>query len=399
MKVKVKPEDFQVREESSPDLGPDPAEYSLFRLTKREWDTFDLLDLLSRRLGVKRADIRLGGYKDRHGDTSQLLCVRSGGRSLAELEERNFSLRFLGYSSQPLSAQSVRGNHFRITLRDMREGELRACLEACEQVRRWGFPNYYGEQRFGSARHGKGLMGKEVFLRRRERALRLYFEPSREDDAKTRMLKSCLQEHWGGWEKCLPLACGGFRPLLEYLSVHPRAFKKALALIDRRLLVFMLHAYQSFLFNEILSDYLLELQRQHGFSLHGLPYRMGEYRFYACLPEELFGRLRETYLPVPAHDSEIREPVISEITRRVLEREGVELKDLKARQISRLRIKSTERRMIVLPEGFIPPLVGEDELYPQRKKLILEFFLPRGSYATLLIRRIGLVLGADPQAG
>ena len=34
---------------------------------------------------------------------------------------------------------------------------------------------------------------------------------------------------------------------------------------------------------------------------------------------------------------------------------------------------------------------AEDELYPGRHRLDLEFFLPRGSYATLLLKRMEAV--------
>jgi tRNA pseudouridine13 synthase len=45
--------------------------------------------------------------------------------------------------------------------------------------------------------------------------------------------------------------------------------------------------------------------------------------------------------------------------------------------------------------------VEPDELYPPKKKIILQFDLPRGSYATILVKRItstqdlAMELGAD----
>ena len=47
----------------------------MYRLRKRSWDTFDLLDVLARRLHVRRGDISLGGIKDRHGDTTQHVAI------------------------------------------------------------------------------------------------------------------------------------------------------------------------------------------------------------------------------------------------------------------------------------------------------------------------------------
>jgi tRNA pseudouridine13 synthase len=264
VKIKVRPEDFVVQEEPAVRLGEHPDRYAVFRLAKREWDTFDLLDLLARRLGVRSADISVGGFKDRFGSTEQLVSVRipPGGRPKAwerGLREKNFTLELAGYGPDPVTARSIRGNAFTITLRDLDPTLLPRYRERAEGLRRWGLPNYYDEQRFGSARHGKGFMGKELFLGHRERALRLYFEPSRHDDRRSRALKSRVIEAWGHWERCLESAFGEYRRVLEYLREHPRAWRQALLRIDRRFLLFVLNAYQSYLFNELLTARLVEL--------------------------------------------------------------------------------------------------------------------------------------------
>ncbi|MBN1834360.1 MAG: tRNA pseudouridine(13) synthase TruD, partial [Spirochaetales bacterium] len=188
MKIKVRPEDFQVREQAAIGVRQEPDRYAVFSLAKSQWDTFDLVDLLARRLRVAKSDISFGGIKDRFGATEQLISVRvpagsgraaSGPRGWREKpEDRNFSLRFLGYSPEAITARSIAGNHFTITLRDMDPREAERCREGAQSIRQWGVPNYYDEQRFGSARHGKGFMGKEIFLGRRKQALQLYFEPS-----------------------------------------------------------------------------------------------------------------------------------------------------------------------------------------------------------------------------
>jgi tRNA pseudouridine13 synthase len=194
--------------------------------------------------------------------------------------------------------------------------------------------------------------------------------------------------NWGKWDRCLEGAFGEYRRILEYLCGHRRAFHKALSLIDRRFLLFVLNAYQSFLFNQILSGYLAALGREHALSFDQHPYRLGRLLFYRELPEALFELLRDRSLPVPGWDSLIEDPRIDQITRMVLESEGIELRDLKVRQMSRLYINGIERRTILLPESFRVEDVREDELYRDRKKLTLRFFLPRGGYATLIVKRL-----------
>ncbi len=395
MKIKVRPEDFVVQERTEVDLDEKPGPYAVYQLDKRQWDSFDLLAYLSRRLGVERRDIRLAGMKDRFGETAQLLSVRLAGRLAsrlpARLQDKGFSLSLRGYARQPLSARDLAGNLFRIVVRDLDPRSSLRCRQAAEQVRKDGLPNYYDEQRFGSARHGQGFMGKELFLGRREQALRLYFTPSRFDDRRTRSLKSCVAEHWGRWEDCLPLAFGDYRPLLEYLAGHRRAFRQALGRLDRRFLVFVLNAYQSYLFNQILGARLRGLAAEHGFRLLTRSYRHGRFLYPQELPAGLGEKLAAERLPVPGFDSQVPDPAVRAIAEEVLAQEGIGWSDLRVRQLSRLRVGGVERQALVFPRDLTIGEPVEDELYPGRHRLTLEFFLPRGSYATLLLKRMQAV--------
>jgi len=201
VKIKVRPEDFIVREQAAVDLDPRSGPFAVYELAKRQWDSFDLLPLLARRLGVAREDLALAGIKDRFGDTAQLLSVRAPARRGASLptslEGQGFSLALRGWARAPLGARALSGTPFRIVVRDIDPRAGERCRRAAEASGLEGLPNYYDEQRFGSARHGQGFMGKEIFLGRREQALRLYFTPSRHDDRRTRALKSCVSQGWG----------------------------------------------------------------------------------------------------------------------------------------------------------------------------------------------------------
>jgi len=401
MKIKVKTEDFVVREVSTLQPTPQPQAHAIFRLTKQDWDTFDLVDLLARRLKIPSQDLSTAGIKDRHGKTEQLLSIKNRRGLPAAVRtlppEENFDLTFLGYHAAPITAMEIRGNRFTITIRDIASEAMERIRGNAEIASRWGVPNYYDEQRFGSARHGKGFMGREIFRGSREKALRLYFEPSKFDDPGIRKLKSCVLENWYHWNRCLDGAFGEYREILTYLSRHGRAFHKALGLIDRRFLVFALHAYQSLLFNRILSGYLEDLQQAYDLQLEPLAYSQGCFLFYRELPQALFEQLKSRNLPVPGWDSRVTDPRIAEITARVLEQEGIQLKDLKVRQMSRIYINGVERPAILLPQEFRLGGIEEDELYKNRKKMTLRFFLPRGGYATLIVKRLEAGGGSQVQ--
>ncbi len=388
MKLKVTPEDFRVEEVADISLSRKPGPYCVYRLTKSSWDTFDLVSLLARKMRVPRDAVSVGGMKDRYGKTTQLISVRSLKSPPREVADANFRAELAGFSSRPLSARAVKGNRFSLVLRDMREAEVAAARKNLASVRACGIPNYYDEQRFGSARHGGGFMGKSIFLGRREEALKLYFLPSKHDDQKTRKLKKKVTECWGRWNECLDLGFGEYSRVLSYLAAHPRAYHKALAIIDKRFLVFILNAYQSFLFNCILGRYIEGLAADRGFSVRSIAYAHGSYVFPESLPEGMLEELTGMLLPVPGYDSLVPDPAVREIVREVLASEEIRLEDLRVKQMRAVSAHGVERAAFVAVEDLAEPLVSDDELYPGRKKMAISFFLPRGSYATILVKRI-----------
>jgi tRNA pseudouridine13 synthase len=388
MKLKVTPRDFLVEEVTDYPIADTPGPYAVYRLDKTSWDTFDLVELLSRRIGVPKDSIRVGGIKDRHGSTRQLISVEGLRIPPSRVEERNFNATLAGFAQGPISAKAVLGNRFSIVMKDMSEAQIALALRNMEAVRRCGVPNYFDEQRFGSARHGGGFMGKSIFRGRREEALKLYFLPSKHDDQKTRKLKKCVTANWGRFKECLPLGFGQYGRIVAYLAGHPRAFHRALSLIDPRFLVFAVNAYQSFLFNEILARRVASLCGEHGLEARGLRYAFGTFVFPVDAPEELMETLGDSMLPVPGYDTVETDPGVKRALAEVLRAEDIRLSDLRVRQMRRVSAHGVWRKAFVTPRNLTDPEVSRDELYPSRKKMAISFFLPRGGYATVLIKRL-----------
>lgn len=396
MKVKASPGDFRVEEVSTVVISDRPGPYAVYRLEKTSWDTFALLDLLARRLGVHRRDIAVAGLKDRHGATSQLVTVRGLRGRPPAVRDASFSAVPAGWTGAPLTARTIAANRFTLVLRDMDAAEARRCLGNLAAVGRDGLPNYYDEQRFGSARHGGGFMGKELFLGRREKALRLFFTASKHDDRRTREMKRCVLEHWGRWSECLPLARGEYARVLERLAASPRAFRQGVLALDRRFLVFVLNAYQSFLFNELLAGLVAREAARRGLVTRELRYNVGAFVFPVDLDDASRAALAARTLPVPGHDTVVDDPEAREVLDAVLAREGIGLADLRARQLPKVSAHGVERAAWVIPGEVAAGEPARDERYPGKLRLDLSFTLPRGSYATILVRRLALAPPRSP---
>jgi tRNA pseudouridine13 synthase len=69
---------------------------------------------------------------------------------------------------------------------------------------------------------------------------------------------------------------------------------------------------------------------------------------------------------------------------------NLKFSSFRTRALSRVFFRSFERRVLLYPRDLQVVSQGEDELHPGSKSLILSFSLPRGSFATMLIKRITL---------
>ena len=390
MKIKAIPEDFIVREVSDIPINKSCGAFRIYKLEKRQWDTLDLVGFISRKLAIGQNAISLGGMKDRYGETEQLISIASNPRLPDKVEEKNFALTSLGYSNDKITARSQSGNRFEITLRDITPMERKLFERNFGTVKKFGVPNYYDEQRFGAARHGKGYMGKEIFLRNMENALRLFLEPSKHDRKAERMFKIAATENWLKWEKVLPVTPPKYKKLIEYLLSRGNrsAFTGAFEYIDRRFLLLSLHGYQSYLFNRILASYIREKSELENFDLKELRFKYGNLLFHGPLSESSLGEISSVSLPVPGYNTKTDDPLVQKIISEVLSVENISLDDLKVRKLYHMSVNGVERSALAIPADLSLVESGVDDLYPKKQKIRISFFMERGSYATLVIKRL-----------
>lgn len=149
-KWKSSPEDFYVEELWTSDQ-KGAGEHVLILLEKKGQNTEWVAKQLARFCGVRDFDVGLMGLKDRNAVTRQWMSVYLGPRQQPDWERCDIEgVRLLEMTQYPkkLRRGDHNGNFFRITLRDV-EGDKTAIDSALNLLKRNGFPNYFGEQRFG----------------------------------------------------------------------------------------------------------------------------------------------------------------------------------------------------------------------------------------------------------
>ena len=170
-------EDFFVDE----DLGfaaDGAGEHVLVRVEKRGANTDWVARELARYAGVAPDAVSYAGLKDRHAVTRQTFSVQVPIKrevDWAGLRHAEFRVLEATRHSRKLKRGALRGNSFRIVLRDV-SGERAAADGVLANIAAHGVPNYFGEQRFGrdAANVDKALAmfaGKRV--QRHERSLLL----------------------------------------------------------------------------------------------------------------------------------------------------------------------------------------------------------------------------------
>lgn len=372
--------------------------FAIYRVFKRELSTPEVIQALARALALSPSKVSSPALKDSRSLSTQHFSV---GPLKADLPHKvsgqGFSGELIGFLDRRLSPKDLEGNFFRITLRRIEGKELDRILEGWYKVLEAGFPNYFDLQRFGSWSPGKGFPGKVLLLGQWDEVLRFYLlYPMLGDPKETRHLKEKLVELWGRWEEVKDrLPKSNLRSVVSFLCSHPSEFKKAVNLITPRILSLWLSAYQSFLWNQWASLWLNGKLKGEAIGLLKVRFPFQELVFpKENPPKEMVESLCALEFPLPSHRMHLKEELKVSLEE-VLKKEGLSIQDLKVRGLKRAYLSRGKRHFWVKPKGIaVKPI--EDRLFKSYKALVLEFFLPPGSYATMALKALRLAfLGKD----
>jgi len=390
MKLKCTPEDFQVDERTEFPIG-DEGSFAVYRLTKRGLTTPDAIDALARRWKLDRQKISYGGLKDRHALTSQFLTVFRGPRR--ELMQTNMSLKYLGQAIRPYKPTDIAGNAFSLVMRDMTEAETARATRAAEHARADGVPNYFDDQRFGSVSAGGEFIGRAWIEENYERCLWLALaEPHAADRSGEKKEKQILRDLWGNWPECkAKLGRSHRRSIITFLADRPGDFRGAWGCVRADLRSLYLSAFQSDLWNRIVTNIFRRVCRVD--QLETISLKSGDIVFPAGLDDDQRSELSRLSVPLPSTRIRLDPgPLASDITD-TLAGMGLSLDQIKVKHHRDSFFSKGERALLVRPAD-LSFSEGADELYPGRRRFSLSFHLPRGSYATMLVKRLTLLENA-----
>ena len=382
MKLKSLPEDFEVEELS--DFPMDGGPFAVYLLTKRSLGTPEAITAISSRWNFPRRVIGYGGLKDKHAITRQWVTIQRGPRR--DFREESLSLTYQGQANRPFGPQDIVANRFHIVLRNLTEESLQQILSVRESLSTFGIPNYYDDQRFGSLGESGEFIGRPWCLGNYERAIA---EPNSHDRPNDRDEKEIIRRLWGDWVACKnSLRKSSSRSIITYLVDHPERFREAFALQRQDMRSLWLAAYQSDLWNRCLAAKLTE--SVDASRLFSVQLATAKVPFITELSDEESQNLNELNLPLPSARLHLDAGPILDLYEKVLGEQGLSLRELRVKYPRDSFFSKGERQAIIKPRSLKMTRTGDDDLNAGRHRMALEFVLPRGSYATILIKRLTL---------
>lgn len=142
-------DDFLV-EEIPAYLPEGTGDYLYLFVEKRGLSGEQLTSHVARFLGIAHQDVGMAGLKDRQAVTRQWISVPARCESLLpQFDHPQIRVLQTNRHRNKLRTGHLRGNRFEIVIRNVRPEGLSLARSIAAQLQTLGFPNYFGDQRFG----------------------------------------------------------------------------------------------------------------------------------------------------------------------------------------------------------------------------------------------------------
>lgn len=368
-RAKASAEDFRVEEWfSGSGLVREPSSgyVPVYRVEKRGIDTMHMAKEISR---VLKSRVSYGGLKDSRAVAVQYVTPTSVRSARPErISKERFTAELVGYVPRPLTRASVMGNRFETVLRDCCEEIGDRIEEALGAARGRRVPNYFGLQRFGVSGPGTHLVGKAMVKGDFEGALDviLGFRPGKAGEAP-------------------PLKRGQDveRAVAGEVDRHPGDWIGALRAVPVRLRRLYVQAYQSYIFNRSLSRAMAA-----GEDISS--YQKGD-NWAEVSGGGLITSYAKSAKAVPEGDATPLIQVAGYAYRNYGSRFDAYVEEtLEAEGVSPGQFFLEEMQEASAEGGFRRPhlAVGETSWKVEGSTAKLAFTLPKGEYATVLLREV-----------
>ena len=349
--------------------------YPLYILEKRNIDSNHAIFEIRRKLGLT---LKVIGLKDAKAVTKQYASSEQTKNIIKEASTAHTLLSLKGFTKVPIGKSSLSGNAFTISIHNPTVSDISSFIPEIKNI-----ANFYGLQRFGSERMVTHLVGKEIVKRNFQKAAELLLSFTTEYDSTMSIEirnKSRDPKNYSQIIRELPKRMDIEYQVMSALEKGkgPIAALRSIPINIRRLFV---QAYQAYIFNRCLSIAVLNGENV-------VKSKEGDLCF-EIENSSVFGRIRK-YNPstdlisqtVPAirligYTFQPGKGRFDKITEEIMSTEGITPREFYIKEMQELSAQGGFRQA---------PLWSKDFRF--RGSLTVCFKLPKGSYATTLLREL-----------
>lgn len=360
--------------------------HTYFLVEKAGLSTPQAVHDIARVMNVRRRDIGYAGLKDARAVTRQWMSLEHvDPEKLQSLEIPRLRVLEVRRHGNKLRLGHLVGNHFTIKVRQTELNRLAELQDALKRLCALGVPNYFGSQRFGG-RGDAWAVGGAIVRGEIQDAIDLILgRPNERDHGDVRRARMLYTQ--GKFEEAARAWPGMFRDERRALKALARgrgSHKRGFAAIDKVTRRFYVSAYQSHLFNRVVAERVEPgIDRLRDGDLALLHASGAVFAVHDASTEQPRADTFEISASGPLFGYRMTEPIGTpgERERQVLADEGL---TPQAFRQGPLRVKGGRRAIRFQPkDGSIR--LGADE---RGAYLALVFSLPRGCYATTLLREL-----------
>ncbi len=410
-KIKVWPEDFIVEEilldgtvlhrrpfnnSEFPDVLEGRGSYIHFTLQKRKLTTFDAANILSRSLKVPQIYISYAGLKDKQAITVQRMSIKDVSlEQFRKFRHNDIIVWDLQRERRPIFPGSLYGNKFTILIKKLERTDFTIAELESEFLNRPLY-NFFGIQRFGLTRPSSHIVGKYLITGNFYEAARHFvggFSPYEQEDIIA--FRCRLFENFEVSEEILqsiPKSLNYERIVLRHLLKYPEDYLGAMLRLPFRLVKILVHSYQSYLFNKLLSYRIQsgkKINQVYPGEFIATPEPSGfGYEEWLLVTDDNIelaqakidsGHQIIVY-PIPGYSTKLPPGFLREAILKILEDEHIKLRKFRNDKIDALDSPGSLRPLSFIPQNLKIKIVDGE--------LLLEFILKRGCYATVFLREI-----------
>ncbi|KHO46776.1 MAG: tRNA pseudouridine13 synthase [archaeon GW2011_AR3] len=331
-KIKQVNADFRVLEDLKPDFG-DNGTYSYYLLEKEGVSTGEAISRLARHFGIEKKKFGYAGNKDKRAQTQQVISIQ-GIIQKQPVELGNLSLKYLGRGHERINLGDNSGNNFEIVVRNLDANAIHNKISF--------IPNYFDTQRFSTANFQIGI--------------------------------SIIQKKWNDALSLLTATKQLQKHDVDTMHGHSDPIRQ-IRTLDKRLLMIFVHSVQSKIFNELLCSCIKSGKGKYReFIDNGMEF---------CFPEN---KSSEQELPLVGFGTEINEESLMHKLNELLSKYGIRQRDFIIRELPGLSSEGHLRKAFVDVQNLTISDLEDDDLNTGKKKCTVSFSLPKGSYATIVIK-------------